>query len=218
MKIQTHVFLIAVCLFTWGQACATVPDVWGVLDWPHTETVHLMVTPGGNGPSFAEATYFGGAPADATLRIQIWLQYGGGPPEPLVQFPGEDIWLQAPGLVACVGGASADGNTDSQGWVTFSSPPRMGGWMNPDDALVRLGVMISGDFLLDETGVPLTPDIVINSPDTNGDGVVDLGDLGLFSQAFYSGSHPFRTDFFWDGVLNLSDVGRIATTFADQCP
>ncbi len=45
----------------------------------------------------------------------------------------------------------------------------------------------------------------------------DLVDLGTFSQAFY-GEYSFRSDFFWDGLLNLSDVGRYATSFADQCP
>ncbi len=89
--------------------------------------------------------------------------------------------------------------------------------MNPDDALAQLGVMIMGDWLRDETGASMAPDIVINSPDTNGDGVVDLVDLGTFSQAFY-GEYSFRSDFFWDGLLNLSDVGRYATSFADQCP
>ncbi len=216
MKFKLNVLLITICLLPWGQAYSTAPDLWGVLEWPHTETVQLMVTPGGNGPTFDEASYFGGISADATLRIQIWIQDGSSP-FPLVGFPGEDIWLEAPGLVPCIGGSSAEGDTDTQGWVTFINPLRMGGWMDPEGEPQSFRVMLSGDWLRDETGGLLAPGMVLNSPDINGDLVIDLGDLGLFATDFF-GAYNFRSDFFWDGVLNLADVGRLAASFGDQCP
>ncbi len=56
-----------------------------------------------------------------------------------------------------------------------------------------------------------------NSPDMNGDGSVNLADMGMFSTDFY-GEYHFRSDFFRDGAINLSDVGQLATSFGANCP
>ena len=198
-------------------ASASVPDLWGVLEWEFPEPVHLMVSPDGSGDPFFQATMYGGAPVDATLRIQLWIQDGWDPAAPLVGFPGEDMWLEADGLWNCIGGSSPEGNSDAEGWIEFSLPPRMGGWMDISAQPPALQVMIMGDTLRDENGDLLAPAIAVNSPDINADLEVNLIDLNAFATDFF-GAYSFRSDFFWDGVINLADVGRFAGSIGGECP
>jgi hypothetical protein len=60
-------------------------------------------------------------------------------------------------------------------------------------------------------------DIQFNSSDINGDLVVNLVDVGAFAGA-YVGGYAYFADFYWDGILNLSDVARLAATFGEICP
>lgn len=207
----------ALVLLSAGAAPASVPHIWGVWSWDYDEPVQLMVTPGGNGPAFSDASFQWGGTADATIRIQIWVENWGGPNGPLAGFPAEDLWFEAPGLTPCVGGSIADADTDDQGWVVFSLPPNMGGCTeNPDDP-AGLNIYIMGDLLRDADWVPIAPNILVNSPDINGDLTVNLADVGMFSSDFF-GAYSFRSDFYWDGVLNLADVGRMATGVGGSCP
>ena len=48
------------------------------------------------------------------------------------------------------------------------------------------------------------------TPDINGDGVVNLADVGLFASLFFSGAYQAAIDFNCDGVLNLADIGIFA--------
>jgi len=209
-------FLVALmaALGSTGNAMAT-GSIWGVWDWPFSEPVQVVVSPGGSGPSLTQASLYGGATVDATIRIQLWYQYD-SPPAPVPDFPAEDIWLEAPGLVSCMGGANADADTDEDGWFTFSHPLRMGGRSQIENGPPYMHVVVNGSWLEDLSQY-ITPTIIANSPDINGDLVVNLGDLGLFADNFF-GEYDFRSDFYWDGVLNLSDVGRMATTFGEDCP
>jgi hypothetical protein len=65
--------------------------------------------------------------------------------------------------------------------------------------------------------MPLSLDIAINSPDINGDLQVNLSDVVAFTQDYF-GAYNYRSDFFWDGVLNLSDVARMAQGMGAICP
>jgi hypothetical protein len=47
---------------------------------------------------------------------------------------------------------------------------------------------------------------------------VNLADLAVFSGDFYSGPNSFRSDFFRDGVLNLTDIHLFAVHFGATCP
>lgn len=221
MKHRVISWLISLVLLMAGQLALAVPNVWGEWEWEHEEAVHLMVSPGSGGAPFTEATYFGGAPTDATIRVQLWFQDDNlqdpQPPAPVPGFPAEDIWLEVPGLVPCQGGAHADDDTDAEGWFTFSLPLAMGGWADPDGGDAYPYVMVSGSPLNELTGPAIRPTLLLNSPDINADGQVNLADLGLFSTDFF-GDYSFRSDFFWDGVLNLADVGRLATSFGAGCP
>ncbi len=221
MKYQVTILVAALTLFGSQANARSVPYVWGVWEWQHSEPVQLMVSPGSASLAFTEARSQGGAMVDATIRIQLW--YEGGsiedprPAAPVAHFPFEDIWLQSTGLVMCMGGTTADTDTDADGWFTFSQPPLMGGWINPDAASEALYVMISGVLLWDQTDVPIEPGIWINSPDINGDLHVNLSDIPVFAADYY-GDYSFRSDFHWDQAINLSDVVRMAQSLGDKCP
>ena len=216
MKMLIRLIILGLVTAVPAQA---IPLVWGEWSWEHDQTVHLMVSPGGNGPAFTEAVYLGGGPTDATIRIQLWFQSDmppddPPPPAPVANFPAEDLWLEVSGMYYCSGGTTADANTDDEGWFTFSLPPRMGGWAEQEEFPY---VMVVGVPLTELNGPYLRPGILFNSPDINGDGSVNLADVGLFSTDFH-GEYSFRSDFHWDGVLNLSDVGRLATGMGSTCP
>ena len=61
-----------------------------------------------------------------------------------------------------------------------------------------------------------------NSADITGlggvvDGVVNLSDVSGFAQIYF-GTYDFSGDFFFDGLMNLSDVGRLAAGNGSVCP
>lgn len=51
------------------------------------------------------------------------------------------------------------------------------------------------------------------SCDINGDGVVNLADIGLFASLFFTPGYQPRIDFNCDGVVNLMDLSTFATCF-----
>ncbi len=195
------------------------PVIWGVWTWDHSEPVHVRVAPGCPGQPLSSADYFGPISTDGTIRIQIWVQEPGvdpPPPYPLANLPGEDIWLEIPGAVSCLGGTVADGPTDSEGWVTFSNHLDMGGWNDPAGSPPFAYVNFYGIPLDDQNGHPISPDIVVNSPDINGDLVVDLIDLALFASDYF-GSYAYQSDLWWDGTLDLLDVALLAQYYDCEC-
>jgi hypothetical protein len=210
--------LFIIGTFTESEA---IPSVWGVWDWQIDDPVHIVVSPGGHGTSLTNAEFFGGNLEDATIRIQLWIDDSdtGDPPNPhfVPGFPAEDIWLEIPDLNLCFGLSHPDGPTDSQGWFTFSGSPGMGGWNDPASGPPYAQVMVVGNILFDETGHLISPTIVANSPDINADLTVNLIDLSLFSSDYF-GSYSFRSDFFWDGEINLIDLASMALFFGDTCP
>ena len=197
------------------------PDFWGELAWPHAQTVHLLVVPGAGGMPLAAAELAGGATVDATLRVQLWHlprddEGNFLPAETVPNFPRTELSLGSDRLVGCPDGTYPDGDSDADGWVTFSMAPHMGGWLEPATAAGGLSLLISG-IELDGLFGNLLPPIVVNSPDINGDREVNLTDVPLFATDYY-GSYSFRSDFLWDGVLNLSDVVRLANSLGAGCP
>ena len=78
-------------------------------------------------------------------------------------------------------------------------------------------VMINGDALTTNPGLPLK----FNSPDINGDLVVNLSDIVAFTQLLGGnfGDNPlFAGDFNNDGTINLSDVVRMTGGIGAACP
>jgi hypothetical protein len=178
-----------------------------MLNYSGNETLSLFNLPNGGGSSFAEAQDAGngGAVEDATITATIV----DGNFDPIAGFPAEDLWLASVdgGMVPCVGGTSADADTDANGVTTWANPLNAGG---SSEALCE--IMVSGDAL---TSASLA--LRFNSADLNSDGTVGLTDVGLFSTIFY-GAYDFSADFFADGSMGLSDVGRLALGLGGSCP
>lgn len=219
MKFATAYLIV--CLLLPGPAFATIPHVWGEWTWLPGELVHITATPAGNGMPLSAARQRDGGLVDATIRIQLWVQGGSleDPQDPMTvaDFPAEDIWLDGPGLSVCWPGAIADANTDADGWFTFSRALPLGGCNGTDGTPPVVQVWISGDILREYHGAPIAPAVLINSPDIDGDQVADLRDVVLFTSDFY-GEYAVRSDFVWDGVLDLLDVVVLAASMGEQCP
>jgi hypothetical protein len=76
MKSCHHPFspvALALTLFllTGGAALASPIVYVAQLEYDFQEPVCLLIVPDGAGPDFTGARYFGGASADATLRLQL---------------------------------------------------------------------------------------------------------------------------------------------------
>lgn len=171
---------------------------------PGTPT--LLVVPDGSGPYFTQAHDEDGNLVDATITL-IVLDYFG---IPIANYPFEDCWLESMdgGMAACYGGNTADYDTDINGVTQWVNPMRAGGY---SEALVR--VMINGSALTSNAGLPLK----FNSPDINVDGIVNLIDVAIVTQDYFTG-YNFRCDLNGDGVLDLRDVPPLAQYLGAQCP
>lgn len=184
-----------------GNSEATMPNYSGV------DALSLFNLPNGGGSSFDAAQLPDGTFADATIVVTI----RDGNNDVIAGFPAADLWLESAdgGMVACVGGAQADGDTDVDGVTDWNNPMNAGGF-----SLANTYIMVSGDAL---TSVGSEMALYFNSADMNGDGIVNLADVGSFSTVFY-GAYDFSADFFADGVVNLADVGLLATGIGGACP
>ena len=184
--------------------------ITGVATTPDQEPISLFCTPDGTGRPFDEASTFWGGPGDATITLQLQDRHDAGP---LVMYPAEDMWLigTVGSLVACSGGTIADHDTDLEGRTVWALPLRAGGHIDPDE----------GEFLMIEIGqyavlVSSLEHLRINSADIDGDGRVNLTDVGIFNSDL--GGSAYRSDFHWDGVVNLSDAGMMAAALGAACP
>jgi len=170
------------------------------------ETAVMFNTPNGGGSAFTGAS-IGGIIVDATITLTLL----DGGMVPIPNFPFEDCWLESAdgGLAACTGGSTADANTDASGVTTWVTPLQAGGY---SEALTV--VFVAGSALTSVAGVAISH----NSADINGDGAVNLIDVPLFADDFYGGSYAFRSDFAFDGDVNLSDVVKFAQALGASCP
>ncbi len=142
--------------------------------------------------------------------------------DPIQGFSLEDIWLEPgdDGLGVCnsgnVWGFSPDGSSDINGEVTFSSS--LVWWLDRGSASGLCGGRRALSPIDCPRGVLQSPvPLRINSADINGDGQVDLIDISLFSSDFFGSIPHYRSDFRWDGVLDLSDVALMASGVGKDC-
>lgn len=206
---STIIFLATVLVFTASPflALAGIPDLNQCsvsMAYSGPLTVSLLVVPDGDGNPFTEAHDSDGMVADATITLII--RDGGG--VPVVNFPHEDCWLESNdyGMVPCVGGTVADQATDVNG-MTFWANPLFAGGHSQEVTFV----LINGDRVLDSLN------LVYNSPDINGDLVVNLSDVATFSGAYFS-DYEFYGDYNGDGVINLTDVAIFTQHIGASCP
>lgn len=129
---------------------------------------------------------------------------------PVAGIPPADIWIDDVGtgdINLCADGTIADRPTTPQGVTSITHALRAGGFTQSG-----MQVYLAGEPL------SLPPlDMSLNSPDNNGDLVVNIVDLGTFAIDLNQGHH-FRSDFNFDGVINLADVGVFAMHNGDSCP
>jgi len=202
-------FVCALVIGSAALATAGIPDpIETIANMPNgsNDDMALFVLPSGIGSSFDQAQIkSSGAVVDATIEMIVKDAFGAI----VANFPAEDMWLESGdmGMVPCTGGSIADQDTDDAGFTTWANPLNAGG--NSEDLCY---VYVNGQAL---NGVPFA--LSFNSADINGDGLVNLIDVGLFS-GFFFGSYDFAADFYADGLLNLNDVGRLAVGLGGACP
>jgi hypothetical protein len=185
-----------------GNSDATMPNYAG------GEVVSLFNLPSGGGKAFAEARTASGVVVDATIEVVL----RDGNDLIIAGFPGEDLWLESGdgGMVACVGGTTADGDTDANGITSWVNSLNASGF-----STALCYIMVSGDAL---TSVGSEMALQFNSADINADGVVNLTDIGQFAGYFGVGNYGYAADFQFDGIINLSDIGLLAIGLGASCP
>jgi len=181
--------------------------------------VSLMILPDGSGTPFDDATAQYGGQIDASMELAIWNESG----NLVTGLPASDFVLQSDDLTAGIlqgcltttdhGLIPLEG-TDDQGHLFFDEPLVGGGWSEGP-----LRMEIQGNSLIfpisDSSQGPVF-DIRFNSPDINGDLMVNLSDIVLFTQDL-EGEYHYRSDFRWDGVINLSDIVRMTQGLGVSC-
>jgi len=213
MKKSALIIFVTILLTTLSShgamACTGIPDLdRSIISQTFEGLATLLNIPDGSGSPVTEARTADGTVVDATIHLTIITFCNGD--EPVVGFPAEDMWLESMGggMVPCIGGTTADYATDQDGHTQWSLPLMAGGW---DEGNCR--VMVNGMTLGDPGGLTLN----FNSPDIDGNRVVNLTDLAFFSQDYWGG-YTFRSDLHRDGVINLSDVSVYAEARGKSCP
>jgi hypothetical protein len=184
--------------------------------------VSLFALPNGAGDPLTAAQLWNGVPGvspipvDATIGVRLVDGIG----NPVVGFPPELI------SVASLGGGwaqcaafplIADGPTDASGLTTISGTLFAGGHSGPGELMV----VTVNDPLLASTSYPgglPGLEYFVNSADILSDLLVNLTDIPDFAAIFFGGAYDYAADFEWDGVINLSDVTRLASGFPSACP
>lgn len=178
------------------------------LAYPGSDFLTLLVRPDGEGNSLDEARQYNGDVQDATITLNLMdANY-----DPVPNYPREDMWLESEdnGLVRCLGGTIADADTDQLGMTQWQNPLRGGGYSE-----ARTVVKVNGIEPELSNGVNLN----FNSPDINGDLIVNLLDVALFAQDFFAyPDFSFRSDLYRDGQINLQDMAIFMQAIGAICP
>jgi hypothetical protein len=135
---------------------------------------------------------------------------------PVADIPGTDFWLVdcdvANDLALCAGSASsaADSATNAAGMTTMHD-----GSLSAGGCANGLSPVVQG-FVLQDPGAACADycfNILVRSPDINGDGVVNLVDLSIFASAYPPNAYSTCSDMNCDAAINLSDLSRFAFHF-----
>ena len=168
------------------------------------QRVSLVVCPDNDGTRLDRAQLFGGETVDAAIEVVLRDAAG----RPAIYATELDLWLAAPGMEFCRGSNVPDFPIAADGSTGFLRPRRGGGCLREPG----LRVIYNGDPLGDG---PI-PNVIMNSPDLNGDGVINLVDVYRFAEAF--DNNDYAGDFVWDGRLDLADVAAFARHLEHSCP
>ncbi len=175
--------------------------------------VSVYTLPSGDGRPLNAARTSNGTPGNTSVidaTITLTVRDAGG--SPIYLYPSEDLWLQttAGGLKLCPGGSVADFSTNASGVTTFSRAIYGGGSSGAEQTVV----MINGSAL-----VGSNMNIHFNSPDINGDLVVDVRDSPFYANdAVHPIPYNYRSDYLYDNQINVSDTVLYAQGIGKTCP
>jgi len=188
-------------------------------------TVSVCVVPSGFGRPLTSAFRYGSPcltseMVNATIQV-TWRDGTGMPVAPPVEAC--NVWIEplSGALPACLssfpgckgGGTRADGLSVNS-ISTFTRAPWSGGHSLSTGDMCQV-------YYWDGTakraiGPPLA--ILFNSPDINGDNIVNLTDTVAFSRGVTSGVYGYSWDFWADCQVNLSDVAIYVQNLYMACP
>jgi len=197
-----------------AYVCAGVPPPlpeWATIAYPDEVSVFITFDGDGNRLDACRTmTSSPGTTVDATITITAIDMFTG---VPIVGLAAEDFWLEtdAAGLTLCAIGFAADGPTDGDGITTMTGAPLGGGYSNRE-ADEETYVVCMGDRV-HSNGF----DLRFNSADINGDLMVTLHDVILFCQLFGTHEYHYAIDFYFDGVIGLSDLIYFMQSMNTQC-
>jgi hypothetical protein len=204
MGLLIGVMLISLATFAW----AGVPDmVKSSASMAGGVQVSVYNLPNGGGDPLTAARLFGGGTINATITLTL-LDVNS---TPIFEYPFSDMWLETAdgGLKFCPGGTTADADTDLLGQTEWTNALFAG------CSGIGTVVVVSGNVVTGLSGNVLPMDH--NSPDINCSLNVNLTDLVLYAQDVGIG-YAYRSDFYWSGALNLSDLILFAQGSASACP
>jgi hypothetical protein len=206
--------LIAAALLCWQVLPMTVDTVnSGIVDACSSSASSiggcLLICPQGDGDRL-DAT-------GATISVVVKDQAGA----PIPGIPLADFWLMGcndPGVVLCGGGGSINANaaTDANGETEIP-----GAWAAGGCDSIGVLVVVQGVVLEDVNAGcnALCLSLTVVSPDINADLIVDVIDLGLFSQSYTSPPHQYIAclDYNCDGVIDLVDFSLFSQHYLHSC-
>ena len=153
----------------------------------------------------------------------IWVEVKDASGVGIAGVPWTDFWMNAidagQELCLCASPIGADSLTNSAGRTTFSGRMSGGGCVLTDG----LFVACQGKTFMDlgTCLIPVELDIVIVSPDINGDCAVNLSDLSFFGQSYNKqlGDTGFDPccDYNDDDWCNLSDFSFMGEHYLHEC-
>lgn len=218
------IFAITLIIGAASLAMAGVPDVDNCLatrTYTGPEKLVVFVVPGGDvnagldvAVQWVDQVVYPAPGIPQTIHdgtILVTVLDGAEPPQPCQIYPFEDMWLSCvglgveSGLTPCIGGANADYSTLADGTTQFSNPISGGGYSTGPTSVV-----INGN------AIPQTVDISYNSPDMNGDLVVDGIDFQTFA-SHYTDAGEFMTDLYHDGRVDGVDFQKFVSWYLANC-
>jgi len=190
--------------------CWIIPDPYMSWAGPSDPTpVSIWILPDGSGLPLDQAQGPGGVTVSMSIQVLLFTPDG----NPHSGIEPHEVWIEdLLGEVSlCLPGWHPDVWNQAEGEFFFTGSPAGGGSRAHADNNNPFRVMVCNGPLWDPVY-----NLAVNSPDINGDLQVNLVDLSLFGQDFH-GVYAYRSDFVWDGQVNLLDLAVLGGALGLEC-